>query len=222
VFGAVASGLLGKRINVVRPGLFRRSGQGPGRRRGLGTLSQALARRDWVLIGYALMSSHVHLPLVAGADPLAGSPVVARTAPESSIERRFPWGLKGERVEAHAREVRAALAEGHAHEHLVATDREWQAMGAPRPSSRRALAPSFRRTTCTPRSRPSSLQVSRAANPQPTRNGWAAPNVWESSSRDPRARRPRVDMSLPPRQAAPKLMRAAQLERAFAPGPVTT
>jgi len=36
----------------------------------LARLSQALARSDWVLIGYALMSSHVHLLFVAGADPL--------------------------------------------------------------------------------------------------------------------------------------------------------
>ena len=29
----------------------------------------ALARADWTLLGYALMSSHIHLVLVAGEDP---------------------------------------------------------------------------------------------------------------------------------------------------------
>lgn len=36
----------------------------------LARLGYALARTDWVLLGYALMSSHVHLVLEAGAAPL--------------------------------------------------------------------------------------------------------------------------------------------------------
>lgn len=36
----------------------------------LARLGYALARTDWVLLGYALMSSHVHLVLEAGAGPL--------------------------------------------------------------------------------------------------------------------------------------------------------
>jgi len=38
----------------------------------LGRLGYALARTDWVLLGYALMSSHVHLVLEAGSGPLGG------------------------------------------------------------------------------------------------------------------------------------------------------
>lgn len=35
----------------------------------LSRLSDALAQCDWVLLGYALMSNHIHLAVVAGADP---------------------------------------------------------------------------------------------------------------------------------------------------------
>ncbi len=35
-------------------------------------LGYALARTDWVLLGYALMSSHVHLVLEAGSGSLGG------------------------------------------------------------------------------------------------------------------------------------------------------
>ncbi len=35
-------------------------------------LDRALQPSDWRLVGYALMSSHVHLVMIAGSDPLAG------------------------------------------------------------------------------------------------------------------------------------------------------
>lgn len=48
----------------------------------LARLGYALARTDWVLLGYALMSSHVHLVLEAGAGPLGSwtKSVHSRTA----------------------------------------------------------------------------------------------------------------------------------------------
>ncbi len=51
-------------------------------------LNDALVRSDWALLGYALMSSHVHLALVAGDAPLSAWAKPLHTGVAADLNRR--------------------------------------------------------------------------------------------------------------------------------------